>query len=219
MKSLRLSRPLIVMVIGLPGAGKSFFARRFADMFGAPLVSADWIRHTVAPESRYDTAEDELVHALAQQEIAQLIKTGKTIIVDGGVDTRANRQAIEQMAAKPGYGRLVVWVQTDEPTSMTRSRRRSSKREGDELNAPMDQDAFSRAKEQFSVPARGEPFIVVSGKHTYATQARIVLKHLVAPAGEPAPTPASTVPKTQQIVVHHSKDEPARPRRRNVPIN
>jgi predicted kinase len=146
MKSLSLSRPLVVMVIGLPGSGKSFFARQFADMFGAPLISADFIRHALAPGSEYSPREDALVATLVQNEIAELFKTGKTFIVDGSVNSRAIRTAIERQATKHGYGKMVVWVQTDEPTCVARSMKRSSKRKTDELNASMSIDTFERYK-------------------------------------------------------------------------
>lgn len=215
MKSLSLSRPLVIMVIGLPGSGKSFFARQFAEMFGAPLVSTDFVRNALFSESEYSAREDALVGALTHNEIAELLKTHKTVIVDGGVNSRANRTAIERMAHKYGYGKLTVWVQTDEPTSLSRSAKRSDKRKGDELNTSMDPRAFERYKKQFSVPTVSENVIVISGKHTYATQARVVLKKLVAPRDT---VTVKREPETRHVAIK-SEQSDVQPRRRNVTIN
>jgi predicted kinase len=211
MKSLSLSRPLVIIVIGLPGSGKSFFARQFADMFGAPLVSVDFIRHALSPQSQYVAEEDALVNALAHSQTVELLKTGKTFVIDGGLNHRAARLAVERLASKHGYGKLTIWVQTDEPTSLSRSMKRSAKRQTDELNAPMDAAAFARYRKQFGIPTPSENIVVISGKHTFATQARVILKKLVAPR--------DTVVTVRPPETNPEQKPDVQPRRRSVTIN
>ena len=216
MKSLSLSRPLVIMVIGLPGSGKSFFSRQFAEMFGAPLVSVDFLRHTISPDSVYTTEEDSYVTALMTNQIAELCKTGKTFIIDGGLNHRTSRLAVERLATKHGYGKLTIWVQTDEPTSSARSLKRNAKRTTDELNAPMDSIAFNRYRKLFSIPTLSENIVVISGKHTFATQARVVLKKLVSPRD----TASAVRPQeTQRVAIKPENQTDVQPRRRNVTIN
>lgn len=215
MKSLSLSRPLVIMIIGLPGSGKSFFGRQFAEMFGAPIVSTDFFRHTLSPESAYDVAEDTLVGVLVTNEITELMKTKKTFIIDGGMNTRNARFAVERAAMAQGYGKLTVWVQTDEPTSHLRSTKRSSRRQGDALNSSMDSASFERYKKQFSMPHRSENIAVISGKHTFTTQARIILKKLVAPREEAANAETAVEPRETKVEPRHD----IQPRRHNVTIN
>lgn len=204
------------MVIGLPGSGKSFFARQFSDMFNAPLVSVDYVRHTLFPESHFNPMEDKLVGALTENEINELFKTGKTFIVDGGVNSRQTRQHIERLGAKHGYGKLTIWVQTDEPTSFARSLKRNPSKKVDELNAPMDSQDFARYRKLFSVPVVSENVVVISGKHTYATQARVVLKKLVAPRDT---TTVSRSIHIERIDTKTEQNHDIQPRRRNVTIN
>lgn len=204
------------MVIGLPGSGKSFFARQFAETFGAPLVSIDLIRHIMKPNSTFTPEEDAQIMTLADQQIHELLKTNKTIIIDGGMNHRSQRLAIERLAQKHGYGKLTIWVQTDEPTSLARSVKRSSKRATDELNSPMSPETFARYKKQFIAPTRTENTVVISGKHTFATQARVVLKKLVAPRD------VVVTSRSSEMVGNSVKPEQqsdVQPRRRNVTIN
>lgn len=213
MKSLSLSRPLIIMVIGIPGSGKSFFARQFASTFSAPLVSMDFIRHTLVPESNYTSEEDEVVGELAEAQLSELVKTERSVIVDGGVNTIAGRQSVVNLARKHGYGTLLIWVQTDQPTAEYRSTRRSKRRKGDELNSSMHPDAFSDNVRIFEQPTRREDFVVISGKHTFATQVRVVLKKIVAPReGVAATTPVQIQNPRPQAKPHDipTKNNPAR---------
>lgn len=215
MKSLSLSRPLVIMIIGLPGSGKSFFGRQFAEMFGAPIVSTDFVRSTFSPESLYDSNEDDVVAAVVTNEVMELMKTKKTFIIDGGMNSRTARFAVERAALTHGYGKLTVWVQTDEPTSVSRSLRRSIRRQGDAMNSSMSTESFERYKKQFSMPHRSENIVVISGKHTFTTQARILLKKLVAPT-EVQPTVEKT-PEPTDTKVEVPRD--IQPRRHNVTIN
>ncbi len=206
MKSLSLARPLVLATVGLPGSGKSFFARQFSETFGAPVASADRLKHLVG---------NEVVTPLARYFMEELFKTQKTFIVDGMAATRAERMELRKIAKAKGYDVLLIWVQTDATTSQYRSMKRSDKREDDRYNGSLTADEYEREAKRFYPPIASEPAVVISGKHTYATQARIVLKKLVTPRIEDA--------KARTIVGrpgHSINEEPDRngtmPPRRNV---
>lgn len=175
MKSLSLAKPLVLATVGLPGAGKSFFARQFSETFGAPVVSADRLRHMTGGDA---------VAPLAGYLMEELFKTQKTFIVDGMAATRADRVELRKAAKAKGYDVLLIWVQTDATTAQYRSMKRSSRREDDKYNVALTSEEYDRQARRFYAPIASESVVVVSGKHTYATQARIVLKKLVAPRAE-----------------------------------
>ncbi len=214
MKSLSLSRPLILMVIGVPGSGKSFFARQFASTFSTPIVNYDYIRSRLFETPSFSNKEEAVVYSLAGQQITELLKTEKTFIVDGGLNDKNDRASLAKIALKAGYDSLVVWVQTDEPASKMRSTRRNAKRSGDELNASLTAEQFATLSKELTSPTGQEAFIVISGKHTFATQAKAVLKKLVQPRQELAQKPnAYSAQKYDQ------SQPPTAPPRRNVIIN
>lgn len=215
MKSLSLSRPVILIMIGTPGSGKSFFARQFAETFNVPLVSYDGIRSTLFETPKFDREQESFINTIAYQQLIELLKTEKTILLDGGHNVRADRHALAKRALKAGYDTLTIWVQTDEPTSMYRATKRSDKRAGDAYNASISADQFKSLSRQLTPPSPQEPHIVISGKHTYATQAKAVLKKLVAPrqltAQKPnaysaqnydAPQPPTTQPRKRNVIIN-----------------
>lgn len=206
MKSLALSRPLVIMVVGIPGAGKSFFARQFADTFGAPSVSYDKLRSIIFPTPTFAREEEALLQDIADNEIDELLKTHKTFLIDGGVNSRIERADIEKRARKHDYHTLIVWVQTDTPTCRFRATKRSAKRKGDEWNTSITEEIFNTSVKRLVAPLRSEPQVVISGKHTYATQAKVVLKKLVSPREDDAlHPPARTLNNDDQTPPAHRR--------------
>jgi hypothetical protein len=56
-------------------------------------------------------------------------------------------------------------------------------------NAVYTEQEFHERAETFDILDKTEPFIVISGRHTYASQAKMVLRRLVEPRKVPIPTP------------------------------
>ena len=169
------------MIVGIPGAGKSFFARQFSDLFDAPIVSFDEIRHVLFSDPQFSRDEETLIAMVMRLQMKQLFKTHKTFLIDGGLNTRVARMAIEKLAKQYDYGTVTVWVQTDEDTSAYRSVRRSAKREGDKFNTSMSEQVFLNHAKRINPPESKEIHVVISGKHTFATQAKMVLRKIIVP--------------------------------------
>jgi predicted kinase len=172
MKSLSLTQPHLIVMVGVPGAGKSFFAEKFAETFHAPYVSLE----KILP---FTTTASDASH-LMQQQTTELLKTRQSIILEGDTDTRTERDKLARQARIAGYETLLVWVQTDPITAKSRSVRETK----DKTNRTISTDEYDRIVKRFTPPSVIEKPTVISGKHTYATQAKIVLKKLSAPRAE-----------------------------------
>lgn len=79
MKSLQLSKPHLVVMVGLPGAGKTFFADHFAETFHAPYISWQSIRAELFNEPTYSKDEDAIVERIAAQQLGELLKTAASV--------------------------------------------------------------------------------------------------------------------------------------------
>ena len=178
MKSLSLQRPLAIIVIGLPGSGKSYFAEQFSSMFNAPIVSFDRLHYRLFTHPTYKFDETNIVLDVMRISIEELLKTQKVIIIDGGHNSRVARAELQAALKKSGYDSLMVWVQTDETTSKRRSIKRSHK---DAHNRPLTAEQFETLKRKMTTPNHRDNYVVISGKHLFGSQAKAVLKRLVAP--------------------------------------
>jgi predicted kinase len=180
MKSLNLARPQMLLIVGNPGAGKSFFARQFSETFDAPVVSLDRIRFELFANPTYSNDENDLVTRVAGYFIEELLKTKRSFVVDGGCNSRAERTRLTQLARKAAYAAPVVWVQTDIATCRTRALKRNPEKNiDDKFNPRLSEQMFENLTRHFTEPTR-EKHVVISGKHTYGTQAKMVLRKLVA---------------------------------------
>lgn len=160
MTTLHLSRPHAIMMVGLPGSGKSFFAEQFATTFNAPYIDA----LTLTSYAKDVKSAMKIITEFA----GQIVKTKQTFIYEGDTDTRALRAEFAQFAKAKGYTPLIIWVQVDEKTAKDRTLKADK----------MDGATFEDVARGFQAPQLDERPVVISGKHTYASQAKKVLASL-----------------------------------------
>lgn len=183
MKSLQLEKPHAIIVIGIQGSGKSFFASKFADTFNAPFLDQSFL----AASARDEKAAQQLM----ENAVAQTVKTGRSIIIEMSLSTRSERNELSRQLRTNGYVPMYVWVQVDVDTAMNRAYKVSGIR----------QDDYRERMKRFSAPHATEKALVISGKHTFATQAKAVLKKLSSPR-TPTVAPETRRPAARgQIIV------------------
>lgn len=172
MKQLSLTKPHLLIMTGIPSSGKSFFAEKFSETFSAPLVDYRYLLSV--------SESDETAESATQYMLTQIMKTKQSLIYEGKTDSRKDRQAIASWARSAGYEPLFIWVQTDEPTA----RARAAKQLKHASNRVLDSQMHEQLSKKYSKPTAAEKHIVISGKHTYSTQAKVVLSKLSQPHAE-----------------------------------
>ena len=73
---------MIIIVFGLPGSGKSYFASRLAERINAGYVNSDKIRKTLFPARTYSQQEKESVYETMQKQTLALLQLNRHVIVD-----------------------------------------------------------------------------------------------------------------------------------------
>jgi len=189
MKSLSLSQPHLIILTGIKGSGKTFFAKKFAETFHAPYICREWI-DTVVPDK---TTASEII----TKQLDELLKTKQSIVIDGLAGTRTDRVELAYKAREAGYDTMLIWVQTDPVTAKSRAIKDSK--------GELTSSEYDKLTKRFTPPSALEKPTVISGKHTYASQAKVVLKKLTSPRTAISTHRAATV-------------RPAEPGRRNITI-
>jgi len=175
MKSTDANKPHLIITVGIPGSGKSFFAEHFADIFKAPIISYDLLRRQIFTNPAFNDDEDNIISHVANHVLEEVLKTKRTVIYEGKTNLRSERIAIAQKAREAGYEPLFVWVQTEPNAAKLRATKASVEKPA------LSPEKFAHKLKQFTPPNLSERAIVISGKHTFASQLKIVLKHLIEP--------------------------------------
>jgi predicted kinase len=178
MEKLTLNPPILIMTMGYPGAGKSFFSRQFSEAFKLPIVSEDRLRYDLFENPQFNDDESEIITRMLTYTVSQIMKTGTSLLCDGDFSTKSARQQLYDLAKENGYRTLIVWLQTDINTSKARALKRDRRNIDNKYNFDLSIKLFEKLTNKLSRPSDKESYIVISGKHAFKAQSLTVLRKI-----------------------------------------
>jgi predicted kinase len=178
MKPITPASPHAIIMVGIPGSGKSTFAEHFAETFKAPIINESRIAH----EAGLDAEQTE---AVSTHLLNEILKTDRTFLLEPTKLTKAKRASLVATVTKAGFRPLIVWVQTDPNEAKRRALKPQPNGSG------FNEEEFDAILDAFQAPVAQEKATVISGKHTYATQLKVVLKQLAGSRPDTHVTPPS----------------------------
>jgi predicted kinase len=172
------NKPVLVMLYGFPGSGKSHFAGQLCNFLQAAHVSGDKIRHQLFENPRYDKAENEIVDHLMEYMTEEFLDAGVSVVFDTNVTRRARRRYIRELARKAHAKPILAWLQIDPDSAFARVSQRDRRRNEDKYAMPLDKPKFNEVIGDMQNPDKDEDFIVLSGKHSFPMQRSSLLKRM-----------------------------------------
>jgi predicted kinase len=171
------TKPLLILLYGYPGAGKSFFARQLTEHLAAAHVHADRIRGELFEQPRYDKEENDVIGQLMDYMTGEFLSAGLSVIYDVNAMRTGQRRMLRDLARKSHAVPVLVWLQIDTDSAYQRTQGRDRRRSDDKFAGPNDRATFERIAGAMQNP-QNEDYIVVSGKHTFDTQLSAFIKRL-----------------------------------------
>src|SRR5882762_11283678 len=110
MNKIVLTRPLLILLYGFPGAGKTYFAKQLSESLGAAHVNSDRFRYELFAQPRYDKQEDEVIRHLMEYMTEEFLSAGVSVIYDANATRLTQRRALRDMARKAHVQPLLVWL-------------------------------------------------------------------------------------------------------------
>jgi predicted kinase len=148
-------RPALIVVMGLPGVGKSHCARLLCGRLGAAHVASDELRSRLFVAASYADEENRAVFAAATSLVDALLTEGHRVVVDATNLIARNRAGTIKVARR--HGIPVIYVLVTAPDEDTRTRlasRRAGRAPGDLSEA--DEAIYERMRAQpFEPPTEG----------------------------------------------------------------
>ena len=147
-----LVRPGVVVLVGLPGAGKSVLAARLAERLpDSRVIDKDKVRHALFAPCDYSSAERDVTFAAMLDAARYHMGRGRVVIFDGLTFSRRSEVAAAEGVAKEGRGFVAVIV-CDVPVSVAVERCERAAAAGTHLAANRDEDLVRRVAAEMEEP-------------------------------------------------------------------
>ena len=117
---LTQDRPILVALCGLPGAGKTYFARELTKLIPFCVLESDRIRKALVPKPKYTPGEHSRVFNVCHLLIEEYLSQGRRVLFDATNLTENFRLPLRQISRRQN-ARLVL-VMLTAPRDIIRQR-------------------------------------------------------------------------------------------------
>lgn len=107
---LPVPRPVIVVLSGLPGSGKSYFGRRLVERFPLLVLQSDFLRRVLFSNPTYAGSESERLFDACYGLIEDLLRRGIPLLLDATNLVEHHRDRMYRMADRCGAKLILVYV-------------------------------------------------------------------------------------------------------------
>lgn len=121
--------PVLIMMSGLPGSGKSYLSHRLAQQLPAVVIESDRVRKALFPQATYSAQESAIVHRTCQGVMRRLLNKGVRVIFDATNLVEFQREILYNLAERSGARLLIVRTVAPEPVIQERLEQRKAKAE------------------------------------------------------------------------------------------
>lgn len=206
MGKIKLTKPVLIMMYGFPGAGKTYFARQLSNSLNAVHVSSDRVRGELFERPRYDKEENQVVEHLMQYMSEEFMNAGISVIYDMNVPRGLHRKQLRELAKKVNAKSILLWLQVDHDTAFGRIMKRDKRRLDDKYARTYDRTGFDAYITSMQNPKKEEDFVVLSGKHSFPMQRSSLVRKLYELNLIDAESTSSNVTKPGMVNLVPSRD-------------
>jgi len=178
MERIAPEKPVLILLYGFPGSGKTYFSRQFSEEVQVAHVEEDRIRRELFEQPRYSKQENYALNRIMNYMTGQFLSSGISVVYDLNAMRSVQRKVLREFAKTHNAEVLVVWFQVDADTAFARNLKRDRRHPDDKYAAAHDVEHFKEIAAHMQPPEEKESFIVVSGKHSYQSQRSSVIKRL-----------------------------------------
>ena len=159
-----MGKPVLYLMVGYPGAGKTTLAKIIAEATGAVHIWADKERHQMFKTPTHSHAESRKLYDHLNNIAAKLLAQGKSAIFDTNFNFYKDREHLRRIALKNGAETVLIWVTTPKELAQRRSVEHSHEQET-RVWGNMPLADFQRLSGHLQPPHEDEQPITIDGTH------------------------------------------------------
>ncbi|MDX1666341.1 MAG: AAA family ATPase [Saprospiraceae bacterium] len=144
---------LAIGVFGLPGTGKTTFARRLADELEALHLNSDILRSEMDLRGRYDPETKARIYRELLDRCRRALRSGETVVVDATFYRESLRRDYEELVDEEG--RELMWIELQASESTIRKRVETKR-----AYSEADFEVYKKIRKEFEELSR--PHLVLS---------------------------------------------------------
>lgn len=156
-----MGRPVLYLMIGYPGAGKTTAAKIIAEATGAVHLWSDVERHKMFGDPTHSEEESVKLYDSLNRRAGELLAAGKSVVFDTNFNFRADRLKLREIADRTGADTLILWVTIPVDVARQRSVGTGQRRNG--YHTRMSEEHFDSIVSKLEPPAEDEKTIKIDG--------------------------------------------------------
>lgn len=157
-----MKKPMLYLMVGYPGAGKTTVAKIISHVTGAKHLWADHERVKRFEKPTYKHDENLKLYDALNKEVAKELEKGTSIVFDTNFSFKKDRDRLRAIAQEAGAESRVIWVQTPRPIARTRATE-DAHEQPTRLLGNMPESEFDRMSNNLEPPEMLEHPIIIEG--------------------------------------------------------
>lgn len=165
--------PLLIMFVGIPGSGKTTFARQLADKIGAVTLNSDamrvgiWGSREAVNASRTTDegrlANNEMTFGAMNYATEQILKAGGSVVYDCNANRISQRAEKHAIAARYGGRSIIIRIDTPYDVAIQRIQEREENDDQLRKTAENAKRLVDRIAADIEEPTSDEVVVRISG--------------------------------------------------------
>jgi predicted kinase len=167
---VKINHPTLIILVGLPGSGKSFFASKLTEKIPAVVLESDFLRKILVRKPVYSQFESFRLFNAVHRLIKELIATGYIVILDATNLSEDSRRPLYHIADEIGAKIIVVHMNTPREIAAERLSGRVLQRDG---YSDADWAVYQKLESEFE-PVQGDHYEITSAMDIFPVIDKIV---------------------------------------------